>query len=169
MHSIFYSRSRRCFFLARFFKLENLACIVNHFPIKTCLFKSNLLLSLYHKKFAKSLMQISQINNNTDRTLDVVFSKFKGFSVHNNPEAEVQRSYAHALSLSCYSTRHAHNSFGIRVIVTKNPLNLEKTTSSVLSVFLLIYGKCQTLHILEILLILTRICLPSKFGSSKVL
>ena len=68
------------FFLARFFKLENLACIVTHFPIKTCLFKSNLLLSLYHKKFAKSLMQISQINNNTDRTLDVFFSRFRGFS-----------------------------------------------------------------------------------------
>ncbi len=46
------------------------------------------------------------------------------------------------LSLSCNSTRHACNSFGlcIRVIVNEKPLNLEKTGSSVISVLLLIYA-----------------------------
>ena len=29
-----------------------------------------------------------------------------GNFVHNNPEAEAQRSYAHAVSMFCNSTRH---------------------------------------------------------------
>ena len=37
------------------------------------------------------------INNNTDRILDVVFSRFRVFFVHNNPEADYQRSYVHAM------------------------------------------------------------------------
>ena len=41
------------------------------------------------------------------------------------------------LSRSCNSTRHARNY--LRVIVNEKPKNLEKTTSSVLSVLLLIY------------------------------
>ena len=32
--------------------------------------------------------------NNTDRTLYIAFSKVPGFYVHNNPEAETQRSFA---------------------------------------------------------------------------
>ena len=32
------------------------------------------------------------------------------FFVHKNPEEEVQRSYAHTVSLSCHSRRHALNS-----------------------------------------------------------
>ena len=43
------------------------------------------------------------------------------FFVHNKPEAEAKRIYAHDLSLSCNSTLH------------------EKTTYSVLSVLILIY------------------------------
>ena len=56
------------------------------------------------------------------------------FFVHN--EAETQRSYAHALSLSCnLSGMHVTPlGFCLRVIVNEKPLNLEKTTSSVLSV-----------------------------------
>ena len=49
----------------------------------------------------------------TDRTLDVVFLRFRGFFVHNNPEAVTQRSYAYALSLFCNSTLTAWNSFGL--------------------------------------------------------
>ena len=54
------------------------------------------------------------INNNTDRKLDVVFSRFRVFFVYINPEAEAQRSSsqaAHALSLPCNSTLPALNSF----------------------------------------------------------
>ena len=72
--------------------------------------------------------RVYYINNNTERTLDFVFTRFRGFFVHNNPEVGAQMSYVHAISLSCHSTRHARNSFG-----------LEKTTSSVLSLLLLIY------------------------------
>ena len=46
----------------------------------------------------------------------------------------------HALSLSYISTRHARNFFGrLWVIVKEKPLNLEKTTSIVLSVLFIIY------------------------------
>ena len=53
------------------------------------------------------------------------------FSAENNPEAES----------TCRSTRHARNSFGLlpQVFVNEKPLNVKKTTSSVLSVLLLIY------------------------------
>ena len=37
------------------------------------------------------------MNNNVDKTLDVVFQGL-GVFVHNNPKAEAQRSYAHDLS-----------------------------------------------------------------------
>ena len=50
---------------------------------------------------------------------------------------------AHALSLSCNLTGHAQITpldFCLRVIVKEQPLNLKKTTSSVLSVLLLIYA-----------------------------
>ena len=47
----------------------------------------------------------------------------------------IHKKLEHALSLSCNSTRYARNT-----IVNENPVNLEKTTSSVLSVLLLIYG-----------------------------
>ena len=66
-------------------------------------------------------------------------SSFQEVFVHNNPMAEAQRSYVQALSLSCHLTRHARKFFG------PPPQgycerNLEKTTSSVLSVLLLIYA-----------------------------
>ena len=51
--------------------------------------------------------------NNTDKRLDVVFSRFIFNEIHNNPEAEAQRSYAHALSLYCHSTQPARNSSGL--------------------------------------------------------
>ena len=56
------------------------------------------------------------MNNNTDWTLNVVFSIFKGFFVHNNPKTEAQGNIymPHRTgSLSCSSTRHARNSFGL--------------------------------------------------------
>ena len=65
-----------------------------------------------------------------------------GFFVYNNPEAEAQRSFAHALSLCLIIQRDMRVTveFCLRVIVNEQPLNIKKTTSSVLSVLLLIYG-----------------------------
>ena len=60
--------------------------------------------------------------NNTDRTLDPVFSRFRGFS------------------LSQRSMRVTSSGFCLWVIVNGKPLNLEKTTFSVLSVLLYIYN-----------------------------
>ena len=89
----------------------------------------------------------SQINNNTDRTLGVVFSRFRCFFVHNNSEAEAKRSYAHAAlnfktKIHPVQRRMSVTPFGfcLRVIVNKKHLNLEKTTPSVLSVLFLIYA-----------------------------
>ena len=70
------------------------------------------------------------INSNTDRTLDVVFSRFRVFFVHNNPEAVPKVVTRISLSM---------NSFPSGWLWKKKPLNLEKTTSSILSVLLLIY------------------------------
>ena len=80
------------------------------------------------------------IYNNIDRTQDVVFSRFRGFSF-TDPEAEAQRSHAHALSRSCNSTRHTLNFFEPlpQGYCERKTPNLEKTTSSVLSVLLLFY------------------------------
>ena len=51
--------------------------------------------------------------NNTDRTLVAVFSRFRGFSFHNNPEAEAQMSYTFAvLNYKTESEYAACNSFG---------------------------------------------------------
>ena len=50
--------------------------------------------------------------NNTDRTLDIVFSRFR-FFVHNNSEAEAQINYAYNLYLSCNSMLLARNSLEI--------------------------------------------------------
>ena len=66
------------------------------------------------------------------------------FFVHNNPEAEAQKSYAHTLSLCPVIQRGMRvTSLGLclRVIVNEKFLNLEKTTPSVLSGLLLIYDK----------------------------
>ena len=66
-------------------------------------------------------------------------SSFQDLEVffHNKPKTEAQRSYVHDLSLSCHSKRHARNLFGLQGYCERN---LEKTTSSVLSVLLLIYA-----------------------------
>ena len=67
-----------------------------------------------------------------------------GVFVQNNPEAEAQRSYAHD-ALNYKTTEREREpgltplSFCLRFIVNEKLLNLEKTTSSVLSVLLLIY------------------------------
>ena len=65
--------------------------------------------------------------------------KINGVFVNNNPEAEAQRSYAHALSLYCNKTLPARNS--VRLLsqdyCEQKILNLEKTTSSFLSVLLI--------------------------------
>ena len=36
-----------------------------------------------------------------------------GLFIHNDPEAEAQKSYAHALCLSCHSAQRARFSFGL--------------------------------------------------------
>ena len=75
-----------------------------------------------------------------------------GFYVYNNPETEAQSSYAH-VALKDETQRESicltPLGFCRRVIVNEKPLNLEKTTSSVLSVLLLI--KCGFLLRLETL------------------
>jgi hypothetical protein len=73
-------------------------------------------------------------------------SSFQDLSVfrHNDPEAETQRSYAHSAlndKTERESMRVTPLVFYLRVIANENPLNLENTTSSVLSVLLLIYDK----------------------------
>ena len=70
------------------------------------------------------------MNNKTDRTLDVVFSRFRVFFVHNILKAEPKG----VPSMVC-STFHALNSFGLlsQGYCERNPLNLEKTTSSIIS------------------------------------
>ena len=79
------------------------------------------------------------LNNN--KLLASSWCRDLGVFVHINPEAEAQRSYAHALSLSCNLTLPEWPYLGrLRVIVKEKPLNLEKPTFSVLSVLLLIYG-----------------------------
>ena len=80
----------------------------------------------------------SQINNNTDRTLDVVFLRFRVF-VHKNPDRSPKELRICSLSLSCHSTQQqARNSIVLLpqgyFNVNGKPLDLEKTTSSVLSV-----------------------------------
>ena len=64
-----------------------------------------------------------------------------GVFLHINPETEAQRSYAHALFLSCNSTLHARNSFGLLspCYCEQKPLNVETTTSSVLFVISKVY------------------------------
>ena len=65
-----------------------------------------------------------------------------GCFVHNNPVAEAQWSYAHA-ALNYKTEREPvliPLGLCLRVIVNEKPLNLEKTTSNVLSVLLLIYA-----------------------------
>ena len=55
----------------------------------------------------------------------------------------LRRLITYYAALNCKTEReHAFTPLGfcLRVIVNKNPLNFEKTTSSVLSVLLLIYG-----------------------------
>ena len=76
----------------------------------------------------------------TNRTLDVVFSRFRGISFTIS-EAEAQRSYAQSLFLFCNSTQYPRTSFGIlpQGYCERKPINLEKTTSNVLSVLLIIY------------------------------
>ena len=59
-----------------------------------------------------------------------------GLLDHNNSEAEAQRSYSH-VALN-YKTERESMRFCLRVIVNEKILNLEKTTSSVLSVLFLI-------------------------------
>ena len=67
-----------------------------------------------------------------------------GFFSRDNPEAESQRSYAHALPMACNSTLPARNFFGLLpkgYCERKSAFFFEKTTFSVQSVLLLIYGQ----------------------------
>ena len=70
------------------------------------------------------------------------------FFIYNNPEAEGKRSYS-LLSLWIVVQHGIHVTslgFCLRIIMNEKPINLEKTTSSVLSVLLLIYGHGNLLH-----------------------
>ena len=82
----------------------------------------------------------------TDRTLDVVFSRFRGFSF-----TITQRSYVKAALNYKTEREHARNSSGpmSQDYCKRKPLNLEKTTSSVLSVLLLIFRKMLVRRIID--------------------
>ena len=82
----------------------------------------------------------------TDRTLDIVFSKFgcNSFIITlSQKPREVLRSRRKTDSLCLVILRQLRETplgFCLRIIVNEFHPNLEKTTSSVLSVLLLIYG-----------------------------
>ena len=63
--------------------------------------------------------------------------KDQNFEIYNNPEAEAHKSYAHAgwMTRQRESMRVTPLVFFLRIIANEIPLNFEKTTSSVLSVF----------------------------------
>ena len=63
------------------------------------------------------------------------------FFFHNNPEAEAERNYVHAVLNDKRERAHTSNFFRfcLWVILNEKPLNLEKRTYRVLSVLLLIY------------------------------
>ena len=97
--------------------------------------------AFWHHEVLLKILSMAWINNNTDRTLDVVFSRSSVFFVHNNPEVGAQRSYAYALSLCLVISRSMHKtslSSCLRVFVNEKPLNLENKTSTVQSVMFLI-------------------------------
>ena len=77
--------------------------------------------------------------------LDVVFLRFRGFSftiaLRQKPKGvpRRQRMLSLCLVIQC-CLRGTPLGFCLRVIVNERPLNLVKTTNSVLSVLLLIYG-----------------------------
>ena len=85
----------------------------------------------------------SQINKNKDRTQDVAFSRFRVFSFTITLRQK-PKGVTHMLSLCLLIQRSITVTpfgFYLRVIVNEKPLNLKKTTSSVLSLLLLIYVK----------------------------
>ena len=74
--------------------------------------------------------------------IEHLMSYLQDLGVFRSQQPWGKRSQAHAISLSCHITRHARTSFWLLrqdYCEQKNP-NLEKTTTSVLSVLLLIYG-----------------------------
>ena len=78
-----------------------------------------------------------QINNNTDRTLHVVYPRCREFFVHNTLRQE-PTGVTGTLSLSLVIKPSMLTPLGVcpSVIVNEKPLNLEKTTSSFLSALL---------------------------------
>ena len=76
------------------------------------------------------------INNNTDRTLDVVFAIFKGilFTITVSQKPEGVTRMQRLSTRQTESMRVTPLGFCLRVIMNKKPLNLEKTTANVLSV-----------------------------------
>ena len=82
------------------------------------------------------------MKTNTDRTLDVVFSRFRGFSFTITLRQK-PKGVTHMLSLCLVIQRGiciTPLGFCLGVIVNEKLLNLEMTTSSVLSVLLFIYA-----------------------------
>ena len=81
------------------------------------------------------------INNNRQNTRCNIY-KIQGFFVHNNPETEPKRSYAHAPGKEPVLRRMRVTPLGfcLRAYVNEKPLNLEKMINSVLSVLLIIFA-----------------------------
>ena len=78
------------------------------------------------------------------KTIQIEFSSFQdlGVFVHNNPQTEAQRTFTRiplCITRQRERMRVIHLGLCLRDIVNEKPINLEKTTSSVLSVLLLLY------------------------------
>ena len=96
-----------------------------------------LIIRLQHLNFSSvALILKTLMKTNTDRTLDVVFSRFRGFSftitLRQKPKG-VTRMLSLCLVIQC-DMHVTPLGVCLRVIVNENPL---KTSSSVLSVFFL--------------------------------
>ena len=100
-----------------------------------------LLISGKKWKFLSDELLKLKMNNNTDRTLDVVFSRFRGFSftitLRQKPKW-VRRRLSFCLVIQRGMRVAPLGCF--RIIVNEKLLNLEKTTASVLSALLWIYS-----------------------------
>ena len=110
----------------------------------------NLSFSLYYTHYVVQILRIifPQIYNNTDRTLDVVFSRFRGFSF------TITMRQTHTSMLSyCLVIQHVTLlGFCLRVTVKETSLNLEKTTSGVLFAQTLKYNQNSSYKIFITLL-----------------
>ena len=98
--------------------------VQSSYKFKNCPLNNNLYLSMRIVK-ASYWKWSTWMNNNTDRTH---LFKIQDFFVHNKPETEAQRSYAHALSALWFNAACVQLLWASTLwfLWTKKPLNREK-------------------------------------------